>query len=65
MMMEKIIIVVIITMKINSLFQPGDFSAASDTVNGTVYNFSVDHSGTDKEDILNIHKYLMKKNNIK
>ena len=30
-----------------------------------IYNFSVDHSSIDKSDILNIHKYLMVKNNIK
>ena len=29
------------------------------------YDFSVDHSSTKKEDILNIHEYLMVKNNIK
>ena len=32
---------------------------------GTVYDFSVDHSSIKKEDILNIHQYLMIKNNIK
>ena len=30
-----------------------------------VYNFSVDYDAIDKSDILNIHKYLMVKNNIK
>ena len=32
---------------------------------GNVYDFSVDYNGIDKSDILNIHKYLMTKNNIK
>ena len=32
---------------------------------GTVYGFSFDHSLIEKEDILNIHQYLMIKNNIK
>ena len=31
----------------------------------TVHNFSVDHSSIEKEDVLNIHEYLMVKNNIK
>ena len=34
-------------------------------LHGTVYNFSVDHSSIKKENILNIHQYLMSKNNIK
>ena len=31
---------------------------------GYVYNFSVDYDTTDVDDIKNIHKYLMKKNDI-
>ena len=31
---------------------------------GNVYDFSVDYNSIDKSDILNIHKYLMTKNNI-
>ena len=31
---------------------------------GNVYNFSVDYSAITNEEILDIHKYLMKKNNI-
>ena len=34
-------------------------------INGTVYYSTVDHSSIQKEDILNIHQYLMVKNNIK
>ena len=34
-------------------------------LNGNVYDFPVDYSSIDKSDILNIHKYLMTKNNIK
>ena len=34
-------------------------------VNGTMYDFLVDHSSVEKEDILNIHEYLIVKNNIK
>ena len=34
-------------------------------VNGDVHDFSVDYNSIDKFDILNIHKYLMTKNNIK
>lgn len=37
---------------------------SEDSLNGTVYNFSVDHSSVEKEDILNIYQYLMIKNNI-
>ena len=32
---------------------------------GNMYDFSVDYNVIDKSDILNIHKYLMAKNNIK
>ena len=35
------------------------------SLNGTVFDFSVDPSSIEKEDILNIHQYLMIKNNIK
>ena len=35
------------------------------SLNYTVYDFSVDHSTTEKEDILNIHEYLIKKKYIK
>ena len=31
---------------------------------GYVYDFSVDYDATDVDDMLGIHKYLMKKNNI-
>ena len=34
------------------------------SLNASVYDFSVDHSSINKEDILNIHQYLMIKNNI-
>ena len=30
--------------------------------NGYVYDFSVDYDATDVDDIVDIHKYLMKKN---
>ena len=32
--------------------------------NGYVYDFSVDYDATDVDDIVDIHNYLMKKNNI-
>ena len=35
------------------------------SLNGTVYDFSVDYSLTKKEDVFNIHQYLMVKINIK
>ena len=31
-------------------------------LHGNVYDFKVDYDATDVDDILNIHKYLMKKN---
>ena len=31
---------------------------------GYVYDFGVDYEATDADDIKDIHKYLMKKNNI-
>ena len=40
-------------------------SAREVSLNGNVYDFSVDYNSIDKSDILNIHKYLMTKNNIK
>ena len=46
----------------------GDFSAKSikkSELNGWVYDFSVDYRAFDTSDILDIHKYLMKKHNIK
>ena len=35
------------------------------SLKGNMYNFSIDYGSIDKPDILNIHKYLMSKNNIK
>ena len=35
------------------------------SLNTTVYDFSVNHSSIKKEDILNLHQYLMIRNNIK
>ena len=35
------------------------------SLNGTVCDFSVDHVSIKKEDMFNIHHYLMIKNNIK
>ena len=35
------------------------------SLNRNVYDFSVDYNSIDKSNILNIHKYLMTKNNIK
>ena len=35
------------------------------SLNGIVYDFWVDHRSIKKEDIHNIHQYLMIKNNIK
>ena len=33
-------------------------------INGYVYDFSVDYKAVNVDDIKNIHKYLMKKNNM-
>ena len=33
-------------------------------INGYVYDFSADYDSTDADDIKDIHKYLMKKNDI-
>ena len=35
------------------------------SLNGIAFDFLVDHSSIKKEDILNIHQYLMIKNNVK
>ena len=34
-------------------------------LNGSVFDFSVNYNSIEKSDILNIHKYLMIKNNLK
>ena len=43
---------------------PADNMKKKTEINGFVYDFSVDYDATDVDDILDIHKYLMKKNNI-
>ena len=46
----------------------GGFSATESrevSLNGNVYDFSVDYNPIDKSDILNIQKYLITKKNIK
>ena len=35
------------------------------SLDGTLYNFSVNHTLMKKEDILNLHQFLMFKNNMK
>ena len=35
------------------------------SLNGNMHDFSVDYNSIDKSVVLNIHKYLMTKNNIK
>ena len=35
------------------------------SVNENIYDFSVNYHSIDKSDILNIHKYLLSKSNIK
>ena len=45
-----------------------EFSASEPrevSLNGNVFDFSVDYNSIDKSDILNIHKYFINKNNIK
>ena len=34
------------------------------SLNGTVYDFLLDHSSIEKEGILSVHEYLMVKNNV-
>ena len=53
-------------------FCPGRISNKFDYVDseevslkGNVYDFSVDYGSMDKSDVLNIHMYLMSRNNIK
>ena len=43
-----------------------DFSASNikPGFNGYIYEFSVNYNSTDVDDIKDIHKYLMKKNDI-
>ena len=48
---------------ISNGFSATEFREVS--LNRNVYNFSFDYNSIDKYDKLNIHKYLMNKNNIK
>ena len=48
---------------ISNEFESDDLNEVS--FKGNVYDFSVDYSATAKSNILNIHKYLMKKIYIK
>ena len=53
---------------VSGVYLYNEFSAIKSRevfLNENVYNFSVDCKSVDKSDILNIHKYLMAKNNIK
>ena len=43
----------------------GAFDSREVSLRENVYDFSIDCNAIDKSDILNIHKYLMSKNNIK
>ena len=47
---------------ISNYFPVGDLKQAGR--NGYVHDFSVDYGSTEVDDILDIHIYLMKKNNI-
>ena len=40
------------------------YNMKKDGVNGYVYNFSVDYDAISVDDVLDIHRYLMKNNNI-
>ena len=42
-----------------------DLEPRGKSLNGNVYDFSVDYNSIDKSEILNIYKYLMNKKNIK
>ena len=47
---------------------PDGFSASEFrevSISGNAYDFSINFNSIDKSDILNIHKYLMSKNNTK
>ena len=48
---------------ISNGFNATEYREAS--LNGNVYNISVDYNSVDKSDILITHKYLMTKNNMK
>ena len=51
---------------LGSIFNGFSASASREvSLNGNMYDFSVDYSSIDAFDILNIHMYLMAKNNIK
>ena len=47
---------------VSKIFSPSNMKKSG--FNGYIYNFSVDYDSIDVVDILDIHKYLMKKNDI-
>ena len=52
-------------MCLGGLSKDYDTNSRKDTgVYGNVYDFSIDYSAITNDEILDIHKYLMKKNNI-
>ena len=53
------------TYVINGSFGSPENESGEEPLKGNVCNFSVDYNGIDKSDILNIHKYLMDRNNIR
>ena len=54
-----------LTLQLSSVLEATATVSREISLNGNVYDFSVDYNSIDKSDILNIQKYLMTKNNIK
>ena len=63
--MEAIVFYLLILQKYINSKQSSANNMKKTRLNGFVYNFSIDYKTFDTSDIIDIHKYLMKKHNIK
>ena len=63
--MEAIVFYLLMLQKYINSKQSSANNMKKTRLNGCVYNFSVDYKTFDTSDITDIHKYLMKKHNMK
>ena len=63
--MEAIVFYLLMLQKYINSKQSSANNMKKTRLNGCVYNFSVDYKTFDTSDIIDIHKYIMKKHNIK
>ena len=63
--MEAIVFYLLMLQKYINSKQSSANNMKKTRLNGCAYNFSVDYKTFDTSDIIDIHKYLMKKHNIR